>query len=94
MRNGFSLLFTAACGALASSPAAGARVEAPAATKADDRVICKKAAPAGTRFRTETCYTMAEWDKISEAARRDMGEMVLRDPKKRVRRTSVPSAAK
>jgi hypothetical protein len=66
-------------GAIAQAPPAPAR-EAP-----QEKVICKKAAPAGTRFRTETCYTMAEWDQLSEVTRRDMGEMVLRAPKKRNR---------
>jgi hypothetical protein len=66
-------------------PLAPVAAAPPAAERqpAGDRVICKKSAPAGTRFRTETCYTMAEWDKLSETARRDMGEMVFRDPKKK-----------
>lgn len=77
-RNALALLVAgASAAAAAQAPPAPAR-EAP-----EEKVICKKAAPAGTRFRTETCYTMAEWDQLSEVTRRDMGEMVLRAPKKK-----------
>lgn len=94
MRTIYSLIFAAGCAVLASSPAA-AGPSAKSAEIANETVICKKAAPAGTRFRTETCYTMAEWDKVSETARRDMGEMVLRDPKKKiVRRKPSPGPGK
>ncbi|HEX8525808.1 hypothetical protein [Allosphingosinicella sp.] len=48
--------------------------------KERDRPVCKTAAPAGTRFRTRTCYTAEEWDQLSENAKRDRGEMVLRRP--------------
>jgi hypothetical protein len=70
--------------ALPLATAAAQAEPAPAVRQdSNERVICKKAAPAGTRFRTETCYTMAEWDKLSETARRDMGEMVFREGKKK-----------
>jgi hypothetical protein len=57
-----------------------APAEGESAVKERDRPVCKTAAPAGTRFRTRTCYTAEEWDQLSENAKRDRGEMVLRRP--------------
>ncbi len=77
-----ALILCAVAGASASwsAPAWSAKEPRPAD---EERVICKKSAPAGTRFRTETCYTAAEWDRLSETTKRNMGEMVFREPKKK-----------
>jgi hypothetical protein len=76
------LVVSLALGALATSALAAANPAKPAAPTGE-RVVCKKAAPAGTRFRTETCYTADEWDRLSEAAKRDLGEVVFREPKRK-----------
>ena len=42
----------------------------------DDRIVCKSKPQTGTRFRTKTCYTAAEWERIAEENRRAMKDML------------------
>ena len=51
----------------------------PEARQADDnRIICKSEAKTGTRQKTRTCYTKAQWDKIREQNQRDVRELIDR----------------
>ena len=45
-----------------------------ASDRAGDKVVCRSKPKTGTRFRTKTCRTVAEWEAIREAARRTMSE--------------------
>jgi hypothetical protein len=42
----------------------------------DDRMVCKTKPQTGTRLRTKTCYTAAEWERIAEENRRAMKDML------------------
>ena len=43
-----------------------------------ERMICKSAPKEGSRFRTRTCHTKAEWDQIAQENHRLMNEMAGR----------------
>lgn len=50
---------------------------APATAPAKDpgeRMVCKRDAKTGTRFKKSTCRTKAEWDQIAEQNKRDFQE--------------------
>lgn len=40
------------------------------ATSPSDRMICKQIQRTGTRFRSTSCATKANWDKLAEEAKR------------------------
>ena len=44
----------------------------------DNKIICKSEAKTGTRNKTRTCYTKAQWDKIREQNQRDVRELIDR----------------
>lgn len=44
----------------------------------EDERVCKQRASTGTRFTKKTCRTRAEWEAITEAARRDAAEAINR----------------
>lgn len=41
----------------------------------EDKIVCQSRPMTGTRFRTKTCHTVAQWDKIAEENRRSFEEM-------------------
>ena len=55
----------------AASPPQGRQVD-------DNQIICKSEAKTGTRQKTRTCLTKAQWDKIREQNQRDVRELIDR----------------
>lgn len=57
-------------------------VGAPAAAgneaKDGDRMVCKYSLQTGTRFKTKTCKTAAEWEAMAEEHRNGLKDMVDR----------------
>ncbi|WP_349024112.1 hypothetical protein [Sphingorhabdus sp.] len=43
-----------------------------------ERMICKYSHETGTRFRTKTCKTAAQWEEMAENNRANLKEMVDR----------------
>ena len=43
-------------------------------TKEADEVVCKSSAKTGTRFRTKTCRSRAQWERMAEEAKRSYSE--------------------
>ena len=69
-----SILLWAAAAAVLSAPSAGAANSA----RSDQALVCKEKAKTGTRFRSKTCHTRADWDKIAEQHKREADEMINR----------------
>jgi len=69
--------------AAAQAPAQGA--DGDRSERAEERVICKSKAKTGTRFKTKTCRTVAQWDQMAEQHRRDAAETIDR-PQIEIRR--------
>ncbi|WP_187107720.1 hypothetical protein [Sphingomonas xanthus] len=73
----------AAAAMMLTTPAFGQAATAAGQTQAaraadDNRLICKKEAPTGTRFGKRVCHTKAEWDQIRAQSQRDAKEMIDR----------------
>jgi len=66
---GIALLVSASL----SAPAALAAGDAP---KEKGRLVCKSERRTGTRFPKRTCYRKADWEKISEANRREAEDLL------------------
>ncbi|MES2443432.1 MAG: hypothetical protein V4574_11425 [Pseudomonadota bacterium] len=48
------------------------------AERAAARIVCKRQAKTGTRFKRAICHTRAEWDAIAASAQRNAHEMADR----------------
>lgn len=53
---------------------AGAVAETAPPTKEADEFVCESSAKTGTRFRTKTCRTPAQWERMAEEAKRNYNE--------------------
>ena len=42
----------------------------------ESKLVCKGEAKTGTRFKTRTCHTKAEWEEIRQQHQRDLREVV------------------
>lgn len=52
--------------------------EPPPPPKPADRIVCRREARTGTRFKSSICHTQAQWDEIAAAAQRNAHEMADR----------------
>lgn len=75
----------AAVSLLPSLPVLAADPADEATVNAKDRIVCKRAQRTGTRFKKETCKTVAQWEAMAEQHRRDLSETVNR-PQVEIRR--------
>ncbi len=71
-----SLMLVFVCGV--SMSAVAAATPETAAKKDEDRIVCKRQAPTGTRFAKKTCRSKKELDAIAESAKRTAREMIDR----------------
>lgn len=58
-------------------PAAAPAADAPKAAT-DKKLVCQYMLRTGTRFKTKTCRTMTEWDKMTEENRKAASELIDR----------------
>lgn len=63
---------------ISTSSVAYAKSEAGGATDADQKIVCKHQRKTGTRFTTKICKTTAQWEKMAEAHRAGLKELVDR----------------
>ena len=59
---------------IALSGSAIAIVQASAPSEDSEKVVCKSSAKTGTRFKSKTCRTRAQWERMAELAKRSYGE--------------------
>lgn len=60
---------------IAAMPAT-AQQQSQESEKPENKIVCKRDAETGTRFKKKTCHSVAEWDLISEENRRAAKELV------------------
>lgn len=80
----FALLISASLFSAAPSFAPAHAEEAPSVNP-KDKMVCKRTQKTGTRFYSQTCKTVAQWDALAEQQRRDLRETVDR-PQIEIRR--------
>lgn len=81
----FKLMILAAALTVPVLPAAALEPAEAPAVNPKDKVVCKRAQRTGTRFKKETCKTVAQWEALTEQHRRDLSETVNR-PQVEIRR--------
>lgn len=62
---------------LAALPAAALATDAPKAT-ADHKLVCQYMMRTGSRFKTKTCRTAAQWERMTEENRKSASELIDR----------------
>jgi hypothetical protein len=68
-------LLSLALAGIAAMPAA-AEQQRQDNEKPEQKIVCKRDAETGTRFKKKTCHSVAEWDVIAEENRRAAKELV------------------
>lgn len=43
-----------------------------------DRIVCRSAPKTGTRFSSQTCHTVRQWEQIEEQQKRDASDLINR----------------
>lgn len=71
-------MLTAILTPLAVPVQVGAAGSSTAPGTGQDRVVCREMMRTGTRFKSKTCRTVAQWEKMTEENRKTASELIDR----------------